>query len=98
MAILSPAVYVRSAMRAVCLIIAFSVVGCAIAQPRLSLKAESDANTVMVRGFPSDSVAGAPVLQAIWRFPADTPCTFAYQRLSSAYGDRSLTLRELLLT
>ncbi len=84
-------------MRAVFFLLAISSCASAIAQPRLLLKADGDANTVMVRGFVSDTTAGQPVVQATWRFATDTPCTFAYQRLSSAFGDRSLTLRELLL-
>lgn len=68
----------------------------ALAQEGLDLRAESDATTVLVRGY-MDAEASQPAVQATWRFMPDTPATFSFQRLSSATGDRILTLRQLLL-
>ena len=84
-------------MRAASFLLVLSLSATSRAQTALVLKAEGDANTVMVRGFASDAEGTVPLIQATWRFAADTPCTFAYQRLSSSSGDRSLTLRELML-
>lgn len=68
----------------------------ALAQEALDLRAESDATTVLVRGY-IDAEASQPSVQATWRFTPDTPATFSFQRLSIATGDRILTLRQLLL-
>ena len=68
----------------------------ALAQEGLDLRAESDATTVLVRGY-IDADASQPAVQATWRFTPDTPATFSFQRLSIATGDRILTLRQLLL-
>ena len=68
-----------------------------IAQKQLDLRAEGDVTTVMVRGYESAD-ALQPALQAFWRFPADTPITFSYQRLTAPAADRSLMLRQLLLS
>ncbi len=68
-----------------------------LAQKQLELRAEGDLTTVMVRGYESAD-ALQPALQAFWRFPADTPITFSYQRLTAPVGDRSLMLRQLLLS
>lgn len=62
---------------------------------QLDLRSEGDAHAVLVRGFESPE-ATQPSVQATWRFADNAPCTFAYQRLSSA-GDHGLTLRQLLL-
>lgn len=75
------------------------LVGCACpvsAQHTLDLRAEGDATSVIVRGYES-AEATQPALQATWRFTADTPATFSYQRLSAPAGARSLMLRQLLL-
>lgn len=66
------------------------------AQRGLDLRAEGDAGTVMVRGY-AGSGSAEPTLQAIWRFPADSPATFSYQRLSAPAGDQALMLRPLLI-
>jgi outer membrane protein OmpA-like peptidoglycan-associated protein len=67
-----------------------------MAQEGLDLRAESDATTVLVRGY-LDPEASQPAVQATWRFATDTPATFSFQRLSIATGDRILTVRQLLL-
>lgn len=67
------------------------------AQQQLDLRAESDGNNVLVRGYASvDDLH--PALQALWRFPTDGAPSFSYQRLSAPTGDRSLMLRQLLLS
>ncbi len=66
------------------------------AQQPLELRAESDATMVLLRGYESPD-ATAPVLQATWRFAADTPATFSFQRLSSAMGADDLMLRKLVI-
>ena len=68
----------------------------AYAQRGLELRAEGDARTVMVRGY-AGSGSAEPALQAVWRFPADSPATFSYQRLSAPAGDHALMLRPLLI-
>jgi len=51
------------------LFLAFAVnVSFAFAQRGLDLRAEGDANTVMVRGF-EGAEATEPALQAVWRLP-----------------------------
>ncbi len=83
-------------MRAILLAVLVLPTGLAHAQRGLDLRAEGDAGTVMVRGY-AGAGATEPALQAIWRFPADSPATFSYQRLSASAGDHALMLRPLLL-
>lgn len=66
------------------------------AQKGLDLRAESDANTVMVRGYAGVD-AMEPALQATWRLPADQPGAFSYQRLTAPATGHALMLRPLLL-
>ena len=62
---------------------------------QFDLRSEGDARTVLVRGY-ENAEAMQPCVQATWRFADNAPCTFAYQRLSSA-GGNGLALRQLLL-
>ncbi len=84
-------------MRALLLFILFSCKLCAVGQRGMDLRAEGDAASVIVRGY-ANAEATEPFLQATWRLSADSPATFAYQRLSAPAGDRALMLRPLLIS
>ncbi len=83
-------------MRAVFFILFSASVAAVIAQAPFELRSEGDKSTVMVRAYES-AQAVQPSVQASWRFQAQGPCTFSYQRLSSAHTDRKLPLRQVLL-
>lgn len=83
-------------MNRVLLLISGLVGGVSLAaQQPIELRAESDATLVLVRGYEGPD-ATEPAMQATWRFLADTPTTFSFQRLSAS-GSADLMLRSLLI-
>jgi outer membrane protein OmpA-like peptidoglycan-associated protein len=83
-------------MRAACSFFMFVLAVFTFAQGSFDLRSEGDKASVMVRAYESTQ-ATQPAAQASWRFPAQGPCTFSYQLLSSAHADRKLPLRQVLL-